>query len=141
MLVFVGITSFGVVVTGLVWALHAMRSPSLAAAIHLPDCDANSNATPADKAPVPLAVRLATLVIDDDQAILALVPAAGCWAPLRDRPPATWGTLCVRLTNDGPSAPVLEGWRDNRTILRLRADGTCGVRLSGSNQDVWLALT
>jgi hypothetical protein len=90
---------------------------------------------------VPLLVRLATMVIDNDRAILALVPAGGCWAELRERPPATWGTLCVELTSHGPSAPVLERWRDERTVLCLTADGKCAVHLSGANQDVWLALT
>jgi hypothetical protein len=127
-----------VAVVGLAWAL------TLRKLLQHPRRPMNSG--PVDdgpwsgRPPGHMIVRLSEFVAVDDEAVVAFVPAGARGGHLYERPPSTWGTLSVRMTDGGPTVQTLERWRDEACVLNLTSEDSHIVHLEGAGGDIHLAL-
>ena len=95
--------------------------------------------TAAGDDPVLLPVRVASVLVVDDEAIVALVPVIAAQAPLTRRSDLTWGTLRVKLDAGTSTAALLRWWESGQDPLVLSARaGERRLRLTSSYHDLWL---
>lgn len=130
MVVVAGLASLAALLGAAVWAYRRARH------------DQRRRTLPAElsEAAMAVSVRLVSALIAEQEAILAFVPPNECQGRLASRPPATWGTLCAHLARDTRGEDVLDRWRDDQTVLMLRAEGGHRLHLASSEDELWLLL-